>query len=353
MTTTNSKQISGSGRLSNVLAALEANIAKSSGSESLNITNVATSRRGRRTKAGEKEGSTPETAPSRGRKSVNIEADDDKVTSSSQHSRRRRASSVPRSRIPKLANLFNRKFSSTNDPPPMTPPASPVGKLTSRLAPMFPASPLPPPPVSPGRVNTAPFEAPQTPTKGTPKFVKGEPSSPLRVLRRLFQRRPSCGPGTSNTSVTRREEELLKYDYDYKGVRNTWTNRTQEAVEQQKEQNRWNPLRLRRRRQQVQEPAISKMPRRGSTGKLAAVDSSHSMTSRNYRENRRGGRRNSKSIKADNNKKVPLRSQKLIRRASTGAVRLAEEPVVTIFWNPAREETLASSMHEDPAEAIQ
>jgi hypothetical protein len=145
---------------------------------------------------------------------------------------------------------------------------------------------------------------------------------------------------------------LLKYDYDYKGIHNTWTNRTQEAFEQQTEQNGWNPLRLRRRRQQVQEPAISKMPRRGSTGKLAAVDSSHSMTSRNSRENRRGGRRNSKSIKADN-KKVPLRSQKLIRRASTGAVRLAEEPVVTIFWNPAREETLASSMHEDPAEAIQ
>ena len=181
-------------------------------------------------------------------------------------------------------------------------------------------------------------------------------------LSNVYNKRGSCGPGVSVTLTARATTTSSKSNTDYEQVRERWKSRTTQpkeapkpVVNEEKRLGILNRLRkLRRRRQDLKEPEIVRsVARRGSTGKMRALEpvnkaetqrvarkksklmpSLHRATVHSPRDEHHRRRKTKMDKVSKHNHKQEKR--RLTRRNSTGGVRFEDEPVVTLYWNPAR-----------------
>lgn len=186
---------------------------------------------------------------------------------------------------------------------------------------------------------------------------------------------PTAAYGYQDTHTTTtdrprspRRRSQTQYEYDYKETQKVWQTRTSRerngedrhgssTAREQKQQ--WSPKQLKSRRKQVKQQSLAqRMPKRGSMGLVGTVSrefktedlypSIHEeVESRrgsgvrafnstcNTEDTRSSHRRRRRRRKKNEAKLPPARRRQAKRRNSTGRVRLSEEPVVTIYWNPS------------------
>lgn len=190
-----------------------------------------------------------------------------------------------------------------------------------------------------------------------------------RVAIKLSLRDGSSNHATTEHRVPRpRIQTQTTYEYDYKETQKVWRNRTDKqrsdeyrvrSTPAQEHEQQWSPEGLKDRRRQLQQQSLAqRMPKRGSMGLVGTVSQEfkpkdlypsireeilnrRSSGLRSYystcsTEDTRSHHRRTRRRRTDNETKPPPAwHNKPKRRNSTGCVRLSEEPIVTIYWNPA------------------
>jgi len=176
------------------------------------------------------------------------------------------------------------------------------------------------------------------------------PSKSIGKLGNFTSKRGSCGPGVSilKASTTSRP---FQYEYDYYELKNKWSTLAStktgpielEDPDIHKRLGFLKRLSQYKRRQVVAEPEIVKsVQRRGSTGKMAALKP---LEKESTKTNKVNGKYKSKNVSGSKQKIVPRNKKRHLnetsrlvkRRNSMGNTRLSDEPVVALYWNPARE----------------
>eukprot|EP00977_Amphora_coffeiformis_P015841 scaffold4743_cov171-Amphora_coffeaeformis.AAC.14 len=172
---------------------------------------------------------------------------------------------------------------------------------------------------------------------------------------------------TSDKSRNPRPQPQTNYEYDYKETQKVWQTRTgkqrngeygkHRSAKEHKQQ--WSPKQLKKRRLLLQQQSLAqRMPKRGSMGLVGTVSQKfkpqdlypgvheHQLDRRSSglrafnstcstQDTRSNHRRTRRRRKTNEAKLPPARRNKPKRRNSTGCVRFSEEPIVTIYWNPA------------------